>query len=32
MIPYIVKGIQELKQENDLMKASLCKLGEVQFC
>ena len=26
------KIIQEIKAENDLMKASLCKLGEVDWC
>jgi len=28
----LISEVQNLKSENDLMKASLCKLGEVQFC
>ncbi len=28
----LTKAIQELKTENDLMKESLCKLGEIQWC
>jgi len=28
----LIKAIQELKSENDLMKQSLCRLGEIQWC
>lgn len=28
----LIKAIQELKAENEMMETSLCKLGEEQWC
>lgn len=31
-VPVLVKAVQELSKKNKMMEASLCKLGEVQWC